>query len=46
MEDFIELLKIEDPRSIYRKHLLGHDVWYFSTFRAITEHAKMYDEMR
>ena len=46
MKDFIENLKIKDIRWMYRKYLLGHDIWYFREYLGKPDHAEIYDDMK
>jgi len=46
VEEFKAHLKQKETRWIYRKYLLGHDVWYFREYLNITSHAIVYDDLK
>lgn len=46
IEAFKAALKEHDSSYIYRKYLLGHDVWYFREKLSLKEHAHKYDDFK
>tara|TARA_R100001377_G_scaffold84244_1_gene67359 strand:- start:3894 stop:4484 length:591 start_codon:yes stop_codon:yes gene_type:complete len=46
MEEFKKNLIEQDAKWIYRKYLLGHDVWYFREHLRKPSYAEMYDELK
>jgi hypothetical protein len=46
MEEFKAHLKQKETKWIYRKYLLGHDVWYFREYLNDTSHANVYDDLK
>ncbi len=46
MEEFIENLKNQNTPWLYRKYLLGHDIWYFREYLKKPNHADIYDDMK
>lgn len=39
-------LRVKDPRWIYQKYLLGHDVWYFREYLNHHNYAEFYDDLK
>lgn len=46
MDEFIENLKSQSTPWLYRKYLLGHDIWYFREYLNKPNHASIYDDMK
>ncbi|CAD5578883.1 hypothetical protein IOR21_000867 [Escherichia coli] len=46
IEIFREALTVKDPIYIYRKYLLGHDVWYFRNKLGKLNYAEVYDDLK
>lgn len=46
VENLIAHLKSKDATWIYRKYLLGHDIWYFREFLNKDNHAEIYDDIK
>ncbi len=46
MEDFIDNLRNQNTQWLYRKYLLGHDIWYFREYLGKLNYAELYDDMK
>ena len=46
MTEFEQSLHNSTPQSLYRRFLLGHDIWYFREYLKKRDHASEYDRMK
>lgn len=46
MEDFKNNLLTKDVKKVYRRYLLGHDIWLFREHIAPTDFAQRYDDFK